>query len=96
MGNYLTEIDPVGESNEDALKVVDVEHDLICNTGTSITRLLEEINNLNIMIEEYKTYTNNTFFLSELQNLRMRMLTHVVSLEKNFNDYVDYNESKTA
>jgi len=69
-----------------------LEHDLICNTGTAINRLKLEVKNLNEMILSYQTYTNNDFFVTQLKNLKQRMLTELKSIDKNFNEYVDYSE----
>jgi len=70
-----------------------LEHDLICNTGTSINRLKLEVEKLNEMIESYATYTSNDLFVNQLKNLKQRMLTELKAIDKNFNEYVDYNES---
>jgi hypothetical protein len=69
------------------------EHELICNTGTAINRMKSEVETLNEMIEDYKTYTNNALFFTQLKNLKQRMLTELKAIDKNFNEYVDYNES---
>ena len=70
-----------------------LEHDLICDTGTAINRLKLEVEKLNEMILSYQTYTNNDFFVTQLKNLKQRMLTELKSIDKNFNEYIDYNES---
>ena len=71
-----------------------LEHDLICNTGTAIDRIKIEVQTLNEMIDSYETYTNNTLFLNNLNNLKQRMLNQINLLDKNFNSYVDLNEAK--
>ena len=70
-----------------------LEHDLICNTGTAINRIQKEINTFNEMIEGYETYSGNTLFISQLKNLKQRMLLEITTVNRNFNNYVDYNES---
>lgn len=69
-----------------------LEHDLICNTGTAINRLKSEVETLNEMILSYQTYTSNDFFVTQLKNLKQRMLTELKAIDKNFNEYVDYSE----
>jgi len=73
------------------MKTEELEHDLICNTGTHIKRLYNELENLDEMIEEYRTYTNNTFFLAKLKNLKQRMLNDLTGLENNFESFVEYH-----
>ena len=70
-----------------------LEHDLICNTGTAINRIQKEVEKLNEMIEGYETYSGNTLFISQLKNLKQRMLLEITTVNRNFNNYVDYNES---
>ena len=90
--NHLTQIDPIGESLTDETQNNEqLEHDLICNTGTAINRMKLEITNLNEMIEDYASYSSNTFFVTKLKNLKQRMLNQINDIDKNFNDYVDYN-----
>ena len=91
MSNFLTDIDPFGESNVEPNK--ELEHDLICNTGTAVDRLKKEIDKLNEMIEGYETYSGNTLFINQLKNLKQRMLLEILTIERNFNNYVDFQET---
>ena len=70
-----------------------LEHDLICDTGTAIDRIKIEVQTLNEMIESYQTYTSNDFFVTNLKNLKQRMLIEITTVNRIFNNYVDYNES---
>ena len=70
-----------------------LEHDLICDTGTAISRMKIEVEKLNEMIESYQTYTSNDFFVTNLKNLKQRMLIEITTVNRIFNNYVDYNES---
>jgi hypothetical protein len=71
-----------------------MDHELICTTGTHINRMKSEVETLSEMIESYQTYTSNDFFVTNLKNLKMRMLTEIKAIEKNFNAYVDLNEAR--
>ena len=94
MSNYLNNIDPIGESLIDDIKKDEqLEHDLICNTGTAVDRLKKEIDKLNEMIEGYETYSGNTLFINQLKNLKQRMLLEILTIERNFNNYVDFQET---
>ena len=78
------------------MKNLEQEHELICNTGTEITKLSYEIEALTNMIEGYETYTNNALFVTNLKNLRQRLYNIHKSLETNFNAYVDFHEPQNA
>ena len=94
MSNDLNNIDPIGESLIDDIKKDEqLEHDLICNTGTAVDRLKKEIDTLNEMIKGYETYSGNTLFINQLKNLKQRMLIEITAIDRNFNNYVDYSES---
>lgn len=70
------------------------EHELICDTGTPISRLKYEINQLDEMIKGYETYSENSFFLNKLKNFKQRLTNLQKTIEDNFNTYVDYHEPK--
>ena len=92
MSNHLNTIDKIGEDLSSDIQNKDVEHDLICNTGTRISAIKKEVDVLDQIIKDYETYTSNAFLLNKLKNLKKRISNNINGLYTDFNAYVDYNE----
>lgn len=92
--NYYTEIDPIGESDikDTAENNPDLVHDLNCKLYTDIDRLKKEVDNLENIIKDYETYTNNKFLLNALKMQKQRFKSLIDDIYNNFNTFCSHVE----
>lgn len=95
--SYFDKIDPIGEYRGKDLPTSDPmgeleENCVIRNTG--VHNLKKEVKTLNELIDEFKTYTDNTYMVKNLKNIAQRMKNNLKELDEHndwVNNFIDKN-----